>query len=207
MSREVVVVDGLRTPYSRAGTELKDVGAADARAHRRRGAAGPHRLRPRGPRPGHLRQHRAAARRGQRGARLGAARPASPTACRPSRSTGCAARACSRSSTPGTGSPPATRTPSSPAASSPCPTSRFLYSHESQEVFTEVFTARSLPARLKAASKFRPRHFKPLDRPPDGPDGRGLRPEHGRDGGGPRQGARHLARGAGRLRACGRTSA
>src|SRR6478735_3641297 len=29
MSREVVVVDGLRTPYSRAGTELKDLGAAD----------------------------------------------------------------------------------------------------------------------------------------------------------------------------------
>jgi acetyl-CoA acyltransferase len=28
MSREVVVVDGLRTPYSRAGTELKDVDAA-----------------------------------------------------------------------------------------------------------------------------------------------------------------------------------
>src|SRR3954470_18690489 len=29
MSREVVVVDGLRTPYSRAGTELKDLDAAD----------------------------------------------------------------------------------------------------------------------------------------------------------------------------------
>ena len=27
MSREAVVVDGLRTPYSRAGTELKDVPA------------------------------------------------------------------------------------------------------------------------------------------------------------------------------------
>ena len=27
MSREVVVVDGLRTPYARAGTELKDVSA------------------------------------------------------------------------------------------------------------------------------------------------------------------------------------
>jgi acetyl-CoA acyltransferase len=36
-----------------------------------------------------------------------------------------------------------------------------LYSHESQEVFTEVFTARDLPGRIAAASKFRPRHFKP----------------------------------------------
>ena len=29
MSREVVVVDGLRTPYARAGTELKDVAAEE----------------------------------------------------------------------------------------------------------------------------------------------------------------------------------
>jgi acetyl-CoA C-acetyltransferase/acetyl-CoA acyltransferase len=37
----------------------------------------------------------------------------------------------------------------------------FLYSHESQEVFTEVFTARDLATRVAAAAKFRPRHFKP----------------------------------------------
>ncbi len=36
-----------------------------------------------------------------------------------------------------------------------------LYSHESQEVFTEVFAARDLAGRLAAAAKFRPRHFKP----------------------------------------------
>ena len=36
-----------------------------------------------------------------------------------------------------------------------------LYSQESQEVFTGVFTARDLGGRLAAASKFRPRHFKP----------------------------------------------
>ena len=36
-----------------------------------------------------------------------------------------------------------------------------LYSHESQEVFTEVFTARGLGPRIAAASQFRPRHFKP----------------------------------------------
>src|SRR5207302_6098760 len=35
------------------------------------------------------------------------------------------------------------------------------YSRESQEVFTGVFTARDLPRRLAAASRFRPRHFKP----------------------------------------------
>ena len=29
MSREVVVVDGIRTPYARAGTELKDVPAEE----------------------------------------------------------------------------------------------------------------------------------------------------------------------------------
>ncbi|HWZ86837.1 MAG TPA: thiolase family protein [Thermoanaerobaculia bacterium] len=36
-----------------------------------------------------------------------------------------------------------------------------LYSQESQEVFTGVFTARDLGGRLAAASRFRPRHFKP----------------------------------------------
>jgi acetyl-CoA acetyltransferase family protein len=36
-----------------------------------------------------------------------------------------------------------------------------LYSRESQEVFTEVFTARDTTAKIAAASKFRPRHFKP----------------------------------------------
>jgi acetyl-CoA acyltransferase len=37
----------------------------------------------------------------------------------------------------------------------------FLYSRESQEIFTEVFTARDLRNRLAAASRFRPKHFKP----------------------------------------------
>ena len=37
----------------------------------------------------------------------------------------------------------------------------FLYSRESQEIFTEVFTARDLRKRLTAASRFRPKHFKP----------------------------------------------
>jgi acetyl-CoA acyltransferase len=37
----------------------------------------------------------------------------------------------------------------------------FLYSRESQEIFTEVFTARDLRKRLAAASRFRPKHFKP----------------------------------------------
>jgi acetyl-CoA acyltransferase len=36
-----------------------------------------------------------------------------------------------------------------------------LYSYDSQEVFTRVFTARDLGGRIAAASKFRPRHFKP----------------------------------------------
>jgi acetyl-CoA acetyltransferase family protein len=37
----------------------------------------------------------------------------------------------------------------------------FLYSRESQEIFTEVFTAKDLKKRLAAASRFRPKHFKP----------------------------------------------
>ena len=36
-----------------------------------------------------------------------------------------------------------------------------LYSKESQEVFTEVFTARDAGKKIAAAAKFRPRHFKP----------------------------------------------
>jgi acetyl-CoA acetyltransferase family protein len=36
-----------------------------------------------------------------------------------------------------------------------------LYSRESQEIFTEVFMARDLGQRLAAAAKFRPKHFKP----------------------------------------------
>ena len=37
----------------------------------------------------------------------------------------------------------------------------FLYSRESQEIFTEVFTAKEVGKRLAAASRFRPKHFKP----------------------------------------------
>jgi acetyl-CoA acetyltransferase family protein len=37
----------------------------------------------------------------------------------------------------------------------------FLYSRESQEIFTDVFTAKDLRERLSAASRFRPKHFKP----------------------------------------------
>ncbi|MFY9550937.1 MAG: thiolase family protein [Thermoanaerobaculia bacterium] len=37
-----------------------------------------------------------------------------------------------------------------------------LFSREAQEVFTRLFTAKRLGAKLKAAFEFRPRHFKPL---------------------------------------------
>jgi acetyl-CoA acetyltransferase family protein len=37
----------------------------------------------------------------------------------------------------------------------------FLYSRESQEIFTAVFTAKDLGTRLSAATRFRPKHFKP----------------------------------------------
>jgi len=37
----------------------------------------------------------------------------------------------------------------------------FLYSRESQEIFTELFTAKDLGKRAAAATRFRPKHFKP----------------------------------------------
>jgi acetyl-CoA acetyltransferase family protein len=37
----------------------------------------------------------------------------------------------------------------------------FLYSRESQDIFTEVFTAKDLGKRVAAAARFRPKHFKP----------------------------------------------
>lgn len=37
----------------------------------------------------------------------------------------------------------------------------FLYSRESQEIFTDVFTAKELGKRVAAATRFRPKHFKP----------------------------------------------
>ena len=37
----------------------------------------------------------------------------------------------------------------------------FLYSRESQEIFTDVFTAKDLGKRVTAATRFRPKHFKP----------------------------------------------
>jgi len=37
----------------------------------------------------------------------------------------------------------------------------FLYSRESREIFTDIFLAKDLRGRLAAASRFRPKHFKP----------------------------------------------
>ena len=76
-----------------------------------------------------------------------------------------------------------------------------LYSHESQEVFTEVFTARDARARASGRPRSSVRGTSSRRSAcSDGPDGRRLRPEHGRDRRGPGQGARHHARGAGRVR-------
>ena len=37
----------------------------------------------------------------------------------------------------------------------------FLYSRESQEIFMDVFTAKGLGQRVSAAARFRPKHFRP----------------------------------------------
>ena len=161
MSREVVVVDGLRTPYSRAGTELKDVGAADL---------------------GRIVALELLARTDFDPADLD--QVIYGNIAQPPEAVNVARVAALRAGVPdrvpaftvnrlcGSGLQSIVdawyRIASGDAdailaggieSMSNIP---FLYSKESQEIFTEVFTARSLPARLNAVSKFRPRNFKPL---------------------------------------------
>ena len=160
MSREVVVVDGLRTPYSRAGTELKDVPAEElgrivitellARTEFDPAAldhvifgniAQP---------PDTVNVARVAA--------LKAGVPASVPAFTVNRLCGSGLQsivdayyriaAGDAEAIIAAGVESMSRIP-------------LLYSRESQEVFTGVFTARGLGSRIAAASKFRPRHFKP----------------------------------------------
>ena len=199
MSRDVVVIDGLRTPYSRAGTELKDVAAADlgriaiVELFARTGFD-----------PaeldevifGNIAQPPDAA-NVARVAALRAGVPQAVPAFTVNRLCGSGLQSIVDART---GSRPATTRPSSPAASSRCRTSRSSSRGRARRCSRGLLREGS-GTRLAAASRFRPAAFQAGGRAPDGADRPRLRPEHGADGRSARQGARHHAGGAGRVRA------
>jgi acetyl-CoA acyltransferase len=160
MSRDVVIVDGVRTPYARANTELRDVPAQDL---------------------GRIVTVELLARTGFDGALLDEV--VFGNIAQPPDAVNVARVAALRAGVPvrvpaftvnrlcGSGlqaiSEAAYRIAAGDAdaivaggieSMSNIP---LLYSKASQEVFTAVFTARDARARVAAAAKFRPKHFKP----------------------------------------------
>ncbi len=160
MTREVVVVDGLRTPYARAGTELKDVPAEELGRIVITELLARTELDPAGLDQvifGNIAQPPDAV-NVARVAALKAGVPANVPAFTVNRLCGSGLQsivdACYRIASGDAEAIIAGGVESM----SQIP---LLYSHESQEVFTDVFTARDLGGRIAAASQFRPRHFKP----------------------------------------------
>jgi acetyl-CoA acyltransferase len=160
MSREVVVVDGLRTPYARAGTELKDVSAAELGrivitellARTNFDPAGlDHVI------FGNIAQPPEAV-NVARVASLKAGVPESVPAYTVNRLCGSGLESIVDAYYRIAAGDAEAILAAGVESMSNIP---LLYSHESQEVFTEVFTARGLGSRIAAASKFRPKHFKP----------------------------------------------
>jgi acetyl-CoA acyltransferase len=160
MSREVVVVDGLRTPYSRAGTDLKDVSAAELGrivitellARTDFDPAGlDHVI------FGNIAQPPDAV-NVARVAALKAGVPAKVPAFTVNRLCGSGLESIVDAYYRIAGGDAEAILAAGVENMSQIP---LLYSHDSQEIFTEVFTARDLGGRLSAASKFRPKHFKP----------------------------------------------
>lgn len=160
MSREVVIVDGLRTPYARAGTLLKDVPAQELAR-----IVITELLARTGLDPAEL-DHVIFGNIAQPADAVNLSRVAALLAGVPRRVPAFTVnRLC------GSGLQAITdawyRISSGDAEAiiaggvesmSNIP---FLYSRESQEIFTEVFTAKDLGKRVTAASRFRPKHFKP----------------------------------------------
>jgi acetyl-CoA acyltransferase len=160
MSREAVVVDGVRTPYARAGTELKDVSAAElgrivvtellARTGFDAGALDQVIFGNIAQPPDSVNVARVAA--------LRAGVPDRVPAFTVNRLCGSGLQsivdACYRIAA---GDAEAIAAAGVESMSN----IPLLYSRESQEVFTGVFTAKTPGSRLAAALKFRPRHFKP----------------------------------------------
>jgi len=160
MSRDVVVVDGVRTPYAKANTELKDVPAQDL---------------------GRIVTVELLARTGFDGAdldevvfgniaqppdavnvaRVSALRagvPARVPAFTVNRLCGSGLEAIVEAAYRIAAGNAEAIVAGGIESMSNIP---LLYSKASQEVFTEVFTAKDPRARIAAAAKFRPKHFKP----------------------------------------------
>jgi acetyl-CoA acyltransferase len=160
MSREVVVVDGLRTPYAKAGTELKDVSAAELGR-----IVCVELLARTGFDPadldqvifGNIAQPPDAVNLARVSA-LKAGVPAQVPAFTVNRLCGSGLQAIVDAWYRIAAGDANAILAAGVESMSHIP---FLYSRESQEVFTEVFTARDLPSRVAAAAKFRPKHFKP----------------------------------------------
>jgi len=160
MPREVVVVDGVRTPYSRAGTELKDVSAAELGRIVVMELLARTDFDPAGLDQvifGNIAQP-ADAVNVARVAALKAGVPASVPAYTVNRLCGSGLESIVDAFYRIAAGDAEAIIAGGVESMSNIP---LLYSHESQEVFTEVFTARDFSGRIAAASRFRPRHFKP----------------------------------------------
>ena len=160
MSREVVVVEGLRTPYTRAGTLLKDVPAQELARQ-----VTFELLARTGVEPesvdhvvfGNIAQPADAVNLA-RVASLRAGVPSRVPAYTVNRLCGSGLQAIADGADRIAAGEAETVVAGGVESMSNIP---FLYTRESQEIFTEVFSARDLPKRLAAAARFRPRHFKP----------------------------------------------
>ncbi len=160
MSHEVVVVDGIRTPYARAGSELKEVSAADlgrivvtellARTEFDPGdldevifgnIAQP---------PDAVNVARVAA--------LKAGVPSGIPAFTVNRLCGSGLQSIVDAHYRIAEGDAEAIVAGGVESMSQIP---LLYSREGQKVFTDLFTARDLGGRLSAAARFRPKHFKP----------------------------------------------
>ena len=161
MSRDVVVVDGLRTPYSRAGTELKSVTAADLGR-----VVALELLARTGFDPEGLDQvifgniaQPADAVNVSRVAALRAGVPDAVPAYTVNRLCGSGLQsitdACDRIAT---GQAEAILAGGVESMSN----IPLLFSRDAQDVFTRLFTAKTATAKLAAAASFRPEQFKPL---------------------------------------------
>ncbi len=160
MAREVVVVDGVRTPYARAGTELKDVSAADLGRTVVTELLARTDFDPEGLDQvifGNIAQPPDAVNLA-RVAALRAGVPARVPAFTVNRLCGSGLQSIVDAYYRIAAGDAEAIVAAGVESMSQIP---LLYSHDSQERFTEVFTARDLGGRLSAAAKFRPKHFKP----------------------------------------------
>src|SRR5215467_2046205 len=160
MSRDVVVVDGVRTPYAKAGTELKEVSAAELGRVVVTELLARTDFDPAGLDQvifGNIAQPPDAV-NVSRVAALKAGVPERVPAFTVNRLCGSGLESIVDAAYRISAGDAEAIVAGGVESMSRIP---LLYSYDSQEVFTEVFTAKDLGGKLAAASKFRPRHFKP----------------------------------------------